>query len=165
MNSLAQLDDTRRDRVRDLHGEGSMKGGAPMTDGIAVLVVEDEPLVRMDTVDQFEDEGFQVFEASNANDAIALLANNPSVRVLFTDIDMPGGMNGLMLAGAVRKRWPLIKIIVTSGHWEMREQDLPVEGRFLLKPYDARHVAAVARELFAGARNSIASTISVNSDR
>jgi len=120
-----------------------------MTDRIAVLVVEDETLVRMDVVDQLEKEGFQVLEAANAGEAITLLVNNPSIRVLFTDIDMPGGMDGLMLADAVRKRWPPIKIIITSGHWEMREQDLPVEGRSLPKPYDAQHVAAVARELVA----------------
>lgn len=128
-----------------------------MTDGIAVLVVEDEALVRMDAVDQLHDEGFKVFEASNANEAITFLTANPAVRVLFTDIDMPGGMDGLMLAEVVRKRWPLIQIIITSGHWEMPEQDLPVEGRFLPKPYNAQHVAVLARELAARAYGSAGS--------
>jgi CheY-like chemotaxis protein len=121
-----------------------------MDDRIAVLIVEDEALIRMDLIDQLEDEGFEVFEASNAGEAITLLANHPSIRVLFTDIDMPGGMDGLMLAQAVRKRWPPIKIIVTSGHWQMREQDLPIEGRFMPKPYSVQNVAAVARQLVAG---------------
>lgn len=133
---------------------------------IGVLVVEDEPLVRLDAVDQLGDQGFEVFEASNANEAMAFLEGHPPVHALFTDIDMPGGMDGLMLVADVRKRWPLIKIIVTSGHWEMREQDLPVEGRFLSKPYDAQQVAAVVRELVTETPGSTTtSTISVNSER
>lgn len=62
-----------------------------------------------------------------------------------------------MLAEAVRKRWPLIQILITSGHWEMREQDWPVEGRFLPKPYHAQHVAVLARELVARIHDSAGS--------
>lgn len=79
---------------------------------IAVLVVEDELLVRMDIADYLIGDGFEVFEAGNAVDAIALLEANPHIQVLFTDIDMPGGMDGLMLAVAVRHRWPPIEIVV-----------------------------------------------------
>ena len=71
-----------------------------MIDQIAVLVVEDEALIRMDVVDQLEDEGFVAFEAANADEAIAHLEAQPQIRILFTDIDMPGSMDGLRLAAA-----------------------------------------------------------------
>jgi CheY-like chemotaxis protein len=66
---------------------------------------------------------------------------------MFTDIDMPGGMDGLKLAAAVRDRWPPIQIIVTSGQMRMTQQDLPVSGRFFSKPYDADRIVATLREM------------------
>jgi CheY-like chemotaxis protein len=107
----------------------------------AVLVVEDEALIRMDVVDQLEGEGYLVFEAANANQAIAVLAAQPNLQILFTDIDMPGGMDGLKLAAAVRDRWPPVKIIVTSGHRKVEVTDLPDGSVFFSKPY--RHDAMV----------------------
>jgi len=115
--------------------------------GITVLVVEDEALVRMDIVQSLEDEGFQVLEASNADDAISLLDAHPEVRLMFTDIDMPGSMDGLKLAAAVRDRWPPVKIIVTSGHRHMSDDTLPVVGRFFSKPYDPSRVIHAIREM------------------
>ena len=100
-----------------------------------VLVVEDEALVRMDAVDMMEEFGFDVLEACNSDEAIRLLEDRLDVSVVFTDIDMPGPMNGLKLAQAVRGRWPPIKIIVTSGQFKIVEGDLPNGGRFLPKPY------------------------------
>ena len=116
---------------------------------IAVLIVEDELLVRMDIADYLIGDGFEVFEAKNAAEAIALLEANPHIQVLFTDIDMPGGMDGLMLAAAVRQRWPPIEIVVTSGHWEMNDRDLPVEGLFFRKPYQQQKISSALRELGA----------------
>ncbi len=86
--------------------------------GITVLIVEDEALVRMDIALLLEDDGFHVLEASNADDAISLLDAHPEVRLMFTDIDMPGSMDGLKLAAAVRDRWPPVKIrdIGSSPH-------------------------------------------------
>jgi CheY-like chemotaxis protein len=100
-----------------------------------VLVVEDEPLLRMDAVDMIREAGFDVLEASNADEAILLLETRLDIEVVFTDIDMPGSMNGIKLAHAVRNRWPPITIIATSGHFKVRDGDLPTDVRFLPKPY------------------------------
>jgi CheY-like chemotaxis protein len=80
-----------------------------------VLIVEDEALVRMTAVDMIEEAGFEILEAANADEAILLLEARRDITVLFTDIEMPGSMDGLRLAQAVRGRWPPIKIIATSG--------------------------------------------------
>ena len=116
---------------------------------IKVLVVEDEPLVLMDTADQLSDRGFVVIEASNADEAIIYLSNHPDISILFTDIDMPGTMDGLKLAAAVRDRWPPIRIIVTSGHRRVLKEDLPIGSRFFDKPFRADAVAAAMREMAA----------------
>jgi CheY-like chemotaxis protein len=114
---------------------------------IAVLVVEDEALVRMGIVDELEDAGFEVHEASNAVEAIALLAANSRIELMFTDVDMPGGDNGLKLAAAVRDRWPPIKIIVTSGLRNVDIDSLPIESRFMPKPYNPDTVIRSIREM------------------
>jgi CheY-like chemotaxis protein len=115
--------------------------------GVTVLVVEDEVLVRLDIVQSLEDGGFHVLEASNADDAIILLEAHPEVRLMFTDIDMPGSMDGLKLAAAVRNRWPPVQIIVTSGHRAMSDDHLPVVGRFFSKPYDPSRVIQAIHEM------------------
>lgn len=117
--------------------------------GNTVLVVEDETLVRMDMAMSLEDEGFLVLQAANADEAIALLDAHPEIRLMFTDIDMPGSMDGLKLAAAVRDRWPPVKIIVTSGHRQLSDKLLPVEGRFFSKPYDTTSVILTMREMIA----------------
>ena len=114
---------------------------------IVVLVVEDEPLVRMAIVDHLEDDGFIVLEASGSDQAIEILIKNLDVKIVFTDIDMPGGMDGLMLAAAIRNRWPPIKIVVTSGHRKVSVGDLPVEAQFMPKPYEMDKVAATFRTM------------------
>ena len=116
---------------------------------IAVLIVEDEPLVRMDVFDQLEDEGYRVFEAATADQAIAILEAEPSIRLLFTDIDMPGSMDGLKLAAAVHDRWPPVKIVVTSGHRRVDVADLPDGSVFFSKPYRHKAVVASFHELLA----------------
>jgi CheY-like chemotaxis protein len=102
----------------------------------AVLIVEDEPLVRFCAVQTVEEAGFEVVEATNADEAIAILESRRDIRVVFTDVHMPGSMDGLKLAHAVRHRWPPIKIIVTSGRDRIDQRDLPDGGRFFAKPYD-----------------------------
>jgi CheY-like chemotaxis protein len=87
-----------------------------MGESTVVLVVEDEPLVRMDMADCLTDEGFEVIEASDADEAIKALEADGRIRLLFTDVDMPGTMDGLKLARFVADRWPPVRIIVTSGH-------------------------------------------------
>jgi YesN/AraC family two-component response regulator len=116
----------------------------------SVLIVEDEFLIRMGIVDSIQRAGFEIFEAGNADEAIRLLEEHPDITVLFTDIDMPGSMDGLKLAAAVRRRWPPVKIIVTSGHVKMRQEDLPVEGRFFAKPYDHNTILSTLLEFSAG---------------
>ncbi|WP_313200069.1 response regulator [Rhizobium sp.] len=115
--------------------------------GMTVLVVEDEVFVRMDIAQSLEDHGFRVLEASNSDEAIVLLAGHPEVLLMFTDIDMPGSMDGLKLATAVRDRWPPIKIIVTSGHRAMSDETLPVVGRFFSKPYNPSRVIVAIRQM------------------
>ena len=82
---------------------------------LTVLIVEDEPLIRLVAVDTLEDAGFAAFEASDAGQAIALLKQHKEIRILFTDVNMPGEMDGVSLAHYVRARWPEVKIVVTTG--------------------------------------------------
>ena len=111
-----------------------------------VLVVEDEPMVRLCAVQIVEEAGFKVIEAASADEAIRILEINSDIRVVFTDIQMPGSMDGLKLAHAVRNRWPPIKIIVTSGRGPVTEHDLPEGGRFFGKPYSPMQIQGVLRE-------------------
>lgn len=120
-----------------------------MQKSTVVLLVEDEIFVRMDIADQLTGFGLTVLEAGTASEAIQLLDANPGVEVLFTDIDMPGTMDGLMLAAAVRDRWPPIKIIVTSGHREVTQDDLPDKSRFLQKPYTIDLVVQAVQKIMA----------------
>src|ERR1700683_37791 len=113
----------------------------------AVLIVEDEPLVRLCAVDTVVGAGFDVIEAANADEAIRILESRSDIRVVITDIQMPGSIDGLKLAHAVRNRWPPIKIMVTSGHDLVSENDLPEGGRFFPKPYDAAQITNTIREL------------------
>src|SRR5438445_466507 len=112
-----------------------------------VLIVEDEFLLRMDAVDMIAVAGFEVVEAGDADEAIDILESRRDITVVFTDIQMPGSMDGLKLARAVRGRWPPIKIVATSGLVDVGEKDLPEGGRFLPKPYNRNVLASVLREL------------------
>jgi CheY-like chemotaxis protein len=116
-----------------------------------VLIVEDEFLLRIDAVDMVKAAGFEVVEAANADEAIEILESRRDITVVFTDIQMPGSMDGLKLARAVRGRWPPIKIVATSGHLHVSETDLPEGGRFLPKPYSQFEVAGLLQELTGGA--------------
>ena len=90
-----------------------------------VLIVEDELLLRINAADMIAAAGFEVVEAANADDAIEILESRRDITVVFTDIQMPGSMDGLKLARAVRGRWPPIKIVATSGLVDVGEKDLP----------------------------------------
>lgn len=102
----------------------------------SVLVVEDEVLIRLTIVDELLEQGFEVFEAGSADEAIAKLERYQHIQLVFTDIDMPGSMDGLKLANFVRGRWPPIKIIVTSGRFLPSSDALPTDVKFFAKPYD-----------------------------
>ncbi|KRE04363.1 hypothetical protein ASE63_25425 [Bosea sp. Root381] len=102
---------------------------------LVILVVEDEPILRLDAVDLLTDAGHIVLEAANADEAIALLETRPDITVLFTDIEMPGSMDGMKLARAVRDRWPPVMIIVASGRVLPGAGELPDNVPYLPKPY------------------------------
>ena len=111
-----------------------------------VLVVEDEPLLRMNTVDMVEDAGFPTLEAANAKQAIHVLERRPDVRIIVSDIDMPPGMDGMELVAMVRCRWPPVAIILVSGHVAPTEVVIPEGGRFFSKPVrPAELIAALNR--------------------
>ena len=112
-----------------------------------VLIVEDEFLIRMDAVDMIRAAGFEVVEAADADEAILILEDRLDITVVFTDIHMPGSMDGLKLAAAIRGRWPPIKIVATSGRAKVTGDDLPAGSRFLPKPYSAREIVGTLREL------------------
>jgi CheY-like chemotaxis protein len=118
-----------------------------VTKRLVVLVVEDQMLLRMNAVEMVEEAGFEVVEAGDAEEAIGVLESRLDIRVVFTDIQMPGSMDGLKLAAAVRGRWPPIKIIATSGHYAIRAGDLPEGGIFLPKPYTSERISNALREL------------------
>ena len=112
-----------------------------------VLIVEDDFLIRLNAAETIEEAGFDVIEAANAHQAIAILEVRSDIAVLFTDIQMPGSMDGLKLAAAVRGRWPPIQIVATSGIVHVRPGDLPEGGRVLPKPYNPTQLTATLREL------------------
>jgi CheY-like chemotaxis protein len=112
-----------------------------------VLVVEDEAFLLFAIADELRDAGYQVLEASNADEAITLLETRPDISILFTDIDMPGSMDGLRLSAAVRDRWPPVKIIITSGKRQPAQDTMPSGGIFLPKPYAPEKVAATIQHL------------------
>ena len=105
---------------------------------LVVLVVEDEPLMLMDALDLVTEAGFEAIGAKNADEAIHILESRNDVRVVFTDVNMPGSMDGIKLAHAVRNRWPPIEIIVTSGlNLADVQQLLPERGIFFPKALHA----------------------------
>lgn len=114
---------------------------------IKILVVDDEPILRMMAVDLVESAGFEALEAANADEAMRILEYCNDIRLIFTDVDMPGSMHGLRLAAYVRGRWPPIDIIITSGHCEVQAGQLPERGRFFRKPYEHTEVIGVIREM------------------
>jgi CheY-like chemotaxis protein len=100
-----------------------------------VLIVEDEPLLRLFAVDMIEDAGFATVEAANATEAVAILESRPDIRIVFTDVDMPHGMDGIQLAACIRDRWPPIKIVIVSGKPLPRRAAIPAETVFFPKPF------------------------------
>jgi two-component sensor histidine kinase/CheY-like chemotaxis protein len=107
-----------------------------------VLVVEDEMVLRMRAVDIVQDAGFTAVEAVNADEALAILESRSDISLLFSDIQMPGSMDGLKLAYAVHDRWPAIKIILVSGQVQLSEKPRPADSRFFGKPLEMRQMIA-----------------------
>jgi DNA-binding NtrC family response regulator len=105
-----------------------------------VLVVEDDEILRMCTANFVADAGFIPVEAANADEAVAILESRSDIALVFTDIQMPGSMDGLGLARTVHDRWPAIKIILVSGQVGMSECERPVNSRFFQKPFAIRQM-------------------------
>ena len=117
-----------------------------------VLVVEDEPMQRMMAVDLVEDAGFEAVEAMGSNDAVRILESRPDIRIVFTDIDMPGGLDGMKLAAMIRDRWPPIELIIISGKHRPKPEDLPARGVFFAKPYKRGEITAAMQRFLADGR-------------
>ncbi|MGU3663738.1 response regulator [Methylobacterium sp. A49B] len=114
-----------------------------------VLVVEDEPMQRMMAVDLVEDAGYEAVQAMGSNDAVCILESRPDIRIVFTDIDMPGGLDGMKLAALIRDRWPPIELIIISGKRRPSPADLPKRGVFFSKPYKREEITAALRRFAA----------------
>ena len=120
-----------------------------MNEQTVILVVEDEPLLRMAAADMVENAGFIPVEAANATEAVRILESRLDVRIVFSDIDMPLGIDGMKLAALIRDRWPPIEIILVSGHVDPPRVDLPARTLFFSKPYNEQRVIAALKELAA----------------
>jgi DNA-binding NtrC family response regulator len=119
----------------------------------SVLVVEDEPLIRLSLVETLEDEGYRVFEASNVLHAVALIGRYPEINAVVTDVDMPGALNGLDLMRMLARCHPAMAVIVTSGRHALADADLSPGCRFLSKPYDLGHLmVTLAMQIRAATR-------------
>ena len=115
----------------------------------AVLVVEDEAIIRMDAVEIIKSAGFRTYEASSADEAIRLMDRHANIGILFTDIDMPGSMDGLKLATYVRDRWPPVVIIVASGAVNIDPLALPTGASFFPKPYQPSQITSSLQQIAA----------------
>ncbi len=116
---------------------------------IRVLLVDDEPLVRIVACAGLIDAGFDVVEAVDADDAIRILRTRDDIAVLFTDVNMPGRLDGLGLAELVHRTWPSVKLVVTSGR--ILKEALPNDGRFLGKPYTLERMTSLIAEVSGAA--------------
>ena len=128
-------------------GDDDRVDGAGAAPEPAVLVVEDEELVRIDNCERLEQAGFAVLEAADADEALALLEVHPEIRVLVTDVRMPGWMSGIDLARQVEKRWPEISILVTSAFYSADEGELPDNMTLFPKPFSPDRLADQVRLL------------------
>ena len=122
---------------------------SPTTKRPIVLIVEDETLIRMDAIEMIVAAGYEVLEAANADQAIEILEARADIAIVFTDVQMPGSIDGLKLAHAVRHRWPPVKIVASSGDLKVKQDDLPEGARLFPKPYSMSQIAVTFRELLA----------------
>ena len=111
-----------------------------------VLIVEDESITRMNAAEALIEIGFCTREAADAREALQILGGNPNIDLLFTDVDMPGTMDGLDLAKRVHHDWPKMELIVTSGARKAEATVLPDDGTFLPKPYFTDRLIQIVKE-------------------
>jgi DNA-binding response OmpR family regulator len=113
----------------------------------AILVVEDETLIRLWAAGLLEENGFSVLEAENTEAALKVLESRPDVKLLFTDVQMPGSLNGMELAREVHARWPHVLLVITSGRERPTRAEIPDDGRFVAKPYNAEELLGQVKDL------------------
>ena len=114
---------------------------------LPVLIIEDEPVLRIDAIDMVERAGFEAVEASSIEDAIGILERRTDIRVVFIDLDMPRGVAGIEIAAAIRNRWPPIEIVLTAASFAKADLDLPVRAEFIAKPFRHAEVVATMRRM------------------
>ena len=112
-----------------------------------VLVVEDDATQRWFGMRMVEDARFEAIEAGNADEAVRILESRKDIRIAFTDINVPGSMDGMKLAACIRDRWPPVEIILTSGEFGEKDVTLPARGLFFPKPYDPNAVSEAMRRM------------------
>lgn len=128
-----EMSETRRSR-EDLNAHGDRSRPHMDGDTVTVLIVEDEALLRLVLANELRDQGYNTVEAANAAEAIDMLEQSDKIRALFADVELPGSMNGLLLARYVNKKWPDVTIVITSGRTDPVADQMPVGTIFLPKP-------------------------------
>jgi two-component system, response regulator PdtaR len=116
-----------------------------------ILVVEDDPIILMGAVELVVEAGFEAIEAGNADEAIRILEARSDIHLVFTDVGMPGTMDGLKLAHYIRHRWPPVKLIVASGKAIIDESHLPAGARFFPKPYSENTIVGAMMAMLSDA--------------
>ena len=112
-----------------------------------VLVVEDDAFVRMMATDIVEELGYAMFEATSADEAIAILELHDEITIVFTDIHMAGSMNGLELAALTRLRLPAVGFVIVSGEHQAETSQMPAGAKFFAKPYNPAVVRDALRHM------------------
>lgn len=121
-----------------------------LEDSPVILLVDDEPLIRMAAYDILTDCGAVVLEAENADEALRILKLRNDIQLVFSDVNMPGTMDGLALLERVHELRPMVELILTSGRGQYALSKLPDDGTFLPKPYNAFELGALATHKLAG---------------
>lgn len=120
----------------------------PLVKTTVLLVVEDEAIIRMLAAEVLADAGFHVIEAGDADEALDILQTRANgIHGLFTDVHMPGSMNGVELVHEATRCWPWLHLLVASGHAMPTQAELPIACRFLPKPYELSHVVGHLHEM------------------
>ncbi len=114
---------------------------------LPVLVVEDEPILRIDALDMVEEAGFEPVESTSVEDAIRILTERPDIRIVYMDLDMPRGIKGIEIAACIRDRWPPIEIILTGAFFLEADLTLPVRAEFFPKPAQYSEITAAMHRM------------------
>jgi CheY-like chemotaxis protein len=127
--------------------QAALSGPPAMNTALRILLVEDDPMLRLGASAVLMDAGYAVLEAADADEAIALLETEPDIRLMISDIQMPGSLDGVKLAHAVRRRWPPIQVLLTSGRAIPSADELPERVHYLPKPFAEMELLAEVEQL------------------